>query len=289
MADTAKVFVGNLAWSTTDEELNEFMSKAGTVVSAEIQTHEDTGRSKGWGLAEFSTPEEAAKAVSELNGQECQARTVHVRLDRSSIDTTSGYSVFVGNLPWSTDSEGLQEIFAPFEPFDVHVKTNMAGRSRGFAIVRFSTPEQAQSAIADMNGYMLEGRAIQVREDRDLNAEGDDEVPRQRPRRNQRNRNPRTNSSDAPAASAAPAAPRNTVFVGNLSWSTTDDELLEHFQGVEGGGAPVSAEVQVSATGRSKGWGLVTFDSPEDAQAAIDSMNRSDLGGRQINVRMDRK
>lgn len=45
-------------------------------------------------------------------------------------------AVFVGNLPWSTTDEDLQQIFAPYEPYDCHVKTNMAGRSRGFGILR---------------------------------------------------------------------------------------------------------------------------------------------------------
>lgn len=42
----------------------------------------------------------------------------------------------MGNLPWATTDEDLQQIFAPYEPYDCHVKTNMAGRSRGFGILR---------------------------------------------------------------------------------------------------------------------------------------------------------
>uniref|UniRef100_A0A7S3XLQ0 RRM domain-containing protein n=1 Tax=Heterosigma akashiwo TaxID=2829 RepID=A0A7S3XLQ0_HETAK len=84
-----------------------------------------------------------------------------------------------------------------------------------------------------------------------------------------------------------PPGPRNVLFVGNLSWDTDDTALLAHFQGAAA--PPQAAEVQVSATGRSKGWGLVTFAAAEDAQAAADALNRSELDGRQINVRMDRK
>lgn len=46
----------------------------------------------------------------------------------------------MGNLPWSTTDEDLQQIFAPYEPYDCHVKTNMAGRSRGFGILRCERP-----------------------------------------------------------------------------------------------------------------------------------------------------
>jgi RNA recognition motif-containing protein len=76
------------------------------------------------------------------------------------------------------------------------------------------------------------------------------------------------------------------LFVGNLSWSITDEQLLAHFQS---SGNPLSADVQNSATGRSKGWGLVKYETPEIAQNAIDVLHKSELGGRQINVRMDRK
>jgi RNA recognition motif-containing protein len=48
-AGVKTVFVGNLAWNTTDEELRDFMAQSGTVTSATVQSHADSGRSKGWG------------------------------------------------------------------------------------------------------------------------------------------------------------------------------------------------------------------------------------------------
>lgn len=46
---SCSVFVGNLTWSTTSEQLQEFAAPVGRVVSAEVKRHEDTARSKGWG------------------------------------------------------------------------------------------------------------------------------------------------------------------------------------------------------------------------------------------------
>ena len=68
-----------------------------------------------------------------------------------------GTLVFVGNLPWSTTNEQLLELFGQFTPFDVNVKTTMNGRSRGFGIVRFDTPERAEMAINSMQGFVFEG------------------------------------------------------------------------------------------------------------------------------------
>jgi RNA recognition motif-containing protein len=81
-------------------------------------------------LIEYSADAEATAAIEQLNNTELGGRAVHVRLDRSNIDTTGGFPVFVGNLPWSTSTEELGSMFAQFQPYDVHVKTNMAGRSR---------------------------------------------------------------------------------------------------------------------------------------------------------------
>jgi RNA recognition motif-containing protein len=73
-----KLFVGSLAWGTTDESLQEFFSSVGTVVSAKVITDRDSGRSKGFGFVEMSTDEEAAKAVAELNGKELDGRPINV-------------------------------------------------------------------------------------------------------------------------------------------------------------------------------------------------------------------
>lgn len=74
----AKLFVGSLAWGTTDESLGEFFAQAGTVVSAKVITDRDSGRSKGFGFVEMSTDEEAAKAVAELNGKDLDGRAINV-------------------------------------------------------------------------------------------------------------------------------------------------------------------------------------------------------------------
>ena len=79
---------------------------------------------------EYSTHDEAAAAIELLNNQDLGGRPVHIRLDRSNIETSGGYPVFVGNLPWGTTDADLATLFSQFEPYDAHVKTNMAGRSR---------------------------------------------------------------------------------------------------------------------------------------------------------------
>lgn len=73
-----KLFVGSLSWGVKDDQLNDFFSTVGTVVSATVITDRDSGRSKGYGFVEMSSDEEAKKAIDELNGKDLDGRPVTV-------------------------------------------------------------------------------------------------------------------------------------------------------------------------------------------------------------------
>ena len=72
-----KIYVGNLAWSTTEDELKDMFSSYGTVESAAVITDRETGRSRGFGFVEMET-EAADKAISELDGREHGGRNLRV-------------------------------------------------------------------------------------------------------------------------------------------------------------------------------------------------------------------
>ncbi len=73
-----KLFIGSLAWATTDDSLKDFFSQVGTVESANVIMDRETGRSKGFGFVEMSSDEEAKKAIDELNGKELDGRPIVV-------------------------------------------------------------------------------------------------------------------------------------------------------------------------------------------------------------------
>ena len=77
-----RLFVGSLAWATTDDSLSAFFSQVGTVTSAKVIMDRASGRSKGFGFVEMSSDEEAQKAVDELNGKELDGRTIVVNVAR---------------------------------------------------------------------------------------------------------------------------------------------------------------------------------------------------------------
>lgn len=73
-----KIYVGNLSYSTTDESLNEMFAQYGSVTSAKIIMDRDSGRSKGFGFVEMSSPAEAAEAINALNGRDQDGRQLNV-------------------------------------------------------------------------------------------------------------------------------------------------------------------------------------------------------------------
>lgn len=73
-----KLFVGSLSWNVKDDELNQFFSEVGEVLSAKVITDRESGRSKGFGFVEMASDEDAKAAIEKLNGKELDGRPVTV-------------------------------------------------------------------------------------------------------------------------------------------------------------------------------------------------------------------
>lgn len=73
-----KLFVGNLNFRTSSDDLRDLFSQAGTCESAQVMMDRATGRSRGFGFVEMSTDEEAVKAMEQFNGYEFQGRNLNV-------------------------------------------------------------------------------------------------------------------------------------------------------------------------------------------------------------------
>ena len=85
-----KLYVGNLAYAVTDSDLQQMFAAHGTVQSAQIIMDRDTGRSKGFGFVEMSSPQEAQAAIDGLNGKEVGGRQLTVNEARPREDRGGG-------------------------------------------------------------------------------------------------------------------------------------------------------------------------------------------------------
>ena len=90
-----KVFVGGLAWATTDESLRAAFERCGPVTESKVVTDRDTGRSKGFGFVTFADEASCAKAIETMNGAQLDGRTIastrpRTRVARAAVAAAAG-------------------------------------------------------------------------------------------------------------------------------------------------------------------------------------------------------
>ena len=85
-----KLYVGNLAYSTTEDELRTMFAEAGTVTSVALIKDRDTGQSKGFAFVEMATQAEAQQAISMFNGSQLAERSLTVNFARPREERPRG-------------------------------------------------------------------------------------------------------------------------------------------------------------------------------------------------------
>jgi len=159
--------------------------------------------------------------------------------------------------------------------------------------VDFASPEDAARAVEELTDTSLDGRQIFVRADRGAAPPADRPPRRERAPRGERTDRPKpagggggggaggAGGAGRPRASFGPKGDVGTAaFVKNLSWDTTDEGLLSFFDDFKSTAAEISRR-----DGRSRGWGIVRFETPADCAAAVAARNDQDLDGRPVHVR----
>ena len=87
---STKLYVGNLSFNTSNEDLQELFGQSGTVESVTVVEDRETGRSRGFGFVEMSSTEEGAAAIQSLNGKEVDGRALNVNEARPREDRGGG-------------------------------------------------------------------------------------------------------------------------------------------------------------------------------------------------------
>ena len=87
---SAKLFVGNLSFNITENDLQDAFAAHGTVIEANLMMDRATGRPRGFGFVTMSSPEEAQKAIDALNGKELGGRALTVNIARPREERTGG-------------------------------------------------------------------------------------------------------------------------------------------------------------------------------------------------------
>ncbi|KAJ4865803.1 hypothetical protein Rs2_52679 [Raphanus sativus] len=177
--------------------------------------------------------------------------------------------LYVGNLPYTITSSELSQLFGEAgNVVDVQiVYDKVTDRSRGFGFVTMGTIEEAKEAIQMFNSSQIGGRTVKV---------NFPEVPRGGEREVMRTKIRDSNRSyvDSP----------HKIYAGNLGWNLTSQGLKDAFGDQTGVlGAKVIYERN---SGRSRGFGFVSFESEEDLQSALSAMNGVEVEGRALRLNL---
>ncbi|KAG1729070.1 uncharacterized protein EDB91DRAFT_838374 [Suillus paluster] len=173
-------------------------------------------------------------------------------------------SIFVGRLSWNVDNDWLAQEFASCgEVVSAQVQTDRAtGKSRGFGYVHFASADAVEKAL-EMNGKEIDGRPVNI----DKSTPPDKNAVRE-------NRAKSFGDTQSPASS--------TLFVGNLSFGVTEDQLYEVF-GEHGDVKNVRVPTDRDS-GRPKGFAYVEFSAVEAAKAAHGQLQGYELDGRGLRL-----
>ncbi len=94
---SAKLFVGNLSFETTSDEIRDLFSEVGPVESCQVITDRDTGRSKGFGFVEMNSKAEANAAKEKFDGQDLHGRALKVDEAKPKVDSRSNGGGYGGS------------------------------------------------------------------------------------------------------------------------------------------------------------------------------------------------
>jgi len=176
------VFVKNFADKLDDAKLRELFEKYGPISSCTVMK-DGEGKSRGFGFVSFENPEDAERAVNELNGSDvpdsdlkltaCRAQKkaereaelsrVYEQLKAERMQRYQGVNLYVKNLDDSVDSEELRKNFEQHGVIaSAKVMLDDSGRSKGFGFVCFEKPDDATKAVVEMNNRMLNGKPLYV-------------------------------------------------------------------------------------------------------------------------------
>ncbi|KAK8968068.1 Polyadenylate-binding protein 2 [Platanthera guangdongensis] len=242
---STSLYVGDLEVNVSDSQLFELFSQVGHVVSVRVCRDITTGRSLGYAYVNYSNPVDATRALDMLNYTPLNnkpLRAMHSNRDPSARRSGEA-NIFIKNLDKAIDNKALNDTFSAFgNVLSCKVATDVSGQSKGYGFVQFDREEAALNAIEKLNGMLLNDKQVYV-----------GPFLRRQERGNFVGR-----------------VRFNNVFVKNISESVTEGDLMKIFGEY---GKTTSVVVMKEADGKSKCFGFVNFENPDDAAQAVQELN----------------
>lgn len=292
------LIINYLPQSLTDEEFRSMFLSIGPVRNAKIIRDKSTGYSYGFGFIDYQSPTDAARAIESLNGLQLQNKKMKVAYSRQGGEEIKGGNLYITNVPRHWKAEQLQDHFAQFGNIVQArvISDERTGFSKGVGFVLFSMKQEAEKAIAGMNGKVPDGGEMPM-----LVKKADDNAKKVRPppvqfipapppmsgryphgpMRSMGNRFSRYNPMGGANYGGQPNGPF-TLYVYNIGNDANERMLYQLF-------SPYGNVLKVNVVydnqkGKCKGYGFVTMSNWEEAENAIGCLNGYWINGRELQV-----
>ncbi|PYI18847.1 hypothetical protein BO86DRAFT_314546, partial [Aspergillus japonicus CBS 114.51] len=161
------IFVGNLFYDVTSDDLRRFFMKFGDVQRVNL-IHDQRGISKGFGYVDFESIESAQRAIEEMHLQIFEGRRISVMFAQNGMKkhkvSPPSKSLYIGNLPFEMTDRDLNDLFNDVvNVIDVRVAIDRrTGQPRGFAHADFVDLESASNAMEILSKKMPYGKKLRL-------------------------------------------------------------------------------------------------------------------------------
>uniref|UniRef100_A0A8C7SVW5 Polyadenylate-binding protein n=1 Tax=Oncorhynchus mykiss TaxID=8022 RepID=A0A8C7SVW5_ONCMY len=253
----ASLYVGDLHPDITEAMLYEKFSPAGPVLSIRVCRDMITRRSLGYAYVNFSQPTDAERALDTMNFDVVKGKPIRIMWSQRdpSLRKSGVGNVFIKNLDKTIDNKALYDTFSAFgNILSCKVVCDENG-SQGYAFVHFETQDAADRAIEKMNGMLLNDRKVFVGRFK--------------------------SRKEREAELGAKAKEFTNVYIKNFGDDMNDDKLKEMFDQY---GKTLSVRVMADPSGKSRGFGFVSYEKHEDANKACEEMNGLEFNGKTVFV-----
>lgn len=251
----ASLYVGDLHPDVTEAMLFEKFSSTGPVTSIRVCRDMISRRSLGYAYVNFQQPSDAEKALDTMNFDALKGRPIRIMWSQRdpSLRKSGVGNVFIKNLDKSIDNKSLYDTFSSFGNILSCKIVSDENGSKGYGFVHFETEEAALNSIAKINGMLLNGKKVFVGKF----------IPR-RERMHQLGDKMKKFTN---------------VYIKNFGEELNDESLRKLFEKY---GTIVSAKVMTDASGKSRGFGFVSFEEAVNAEKAANEINGMEIAGRQL-------
>jgi len=307
------VFIKNLDVAIDNKALHDTFAAFGNILSCKV-AQDESGASKGYGFVHYETDEAAAQAIKHVNGMLLNEKKVFVGHHIPKKDRQSKFeemkanftNIYVKNIPVEVTDEEFRELF---EKYGDVTSASLArdaetGKSRGFGFVNFVNHEHAATAVDELNGKDFKGQDLYVGRAQKKH-EREEELRR---------------SYEAARIEKASKYQGVNLYVKNLDDEIDDDKLRDLFapfgaitsakvmrdtpadgadskkeddeeknkENKKDGEAETEEETPASKPkrplGKSKGFGFVCFNNPDEATKAVSEMNQRMVNNKPLYV-----